>query len=267
MQEVYVNPALVLVACEIRLVDGSLRIDDEMVDTVSAALHGAVPVLKVGQRQNLVVGPTGPSPIGTARILQLTTRDQDLVVELAPDAVIVKSSAYGGWGVFRPLLEQVINAVVDAGGPDSFIRAGLRYIDEIRQPDNGGNGWDRYLHPRLLAAGQLADDQTDLTPTSWQTTTRTTAGSGHQVVIRHGPGTGYAVDPTQLPLREERAPNGDFFLFDIDSYWEAERSIPEFDRTDLLTLLDRLHAPIRDLFESNITDAFRDDVLRREPHQ
>lgn len=46
VQEVYVNPALVLVACEIRLVDGSLRINDEMVDTVSSALHDSVPVLK-----------------------------------------------------------------------------------------------------------------------------------------------------------------------------------------------------------------------------
>jgi hypothetical protein len=39
--------------------------------------------------------------------------------------------------------------------------------------------------------------------------------------------------------------------------------VPEYNTADALKLVDELHSPIDDLFESVITDELRDEVLRR----
>jgi len=76
------------------------------------------------------------------------------------------------------------------------------------------------------------------------------------------PRDGYAVDPGGELKRSAPVP-GAFFLLDIDSYWTPSEGIPEFDVGQLLTTSEDLHAPVRRLFESLITDELREEVLRR----
>jgi uncharacterized protein (TIGR04255 family) len=263
-QEIYPNPPIVLVACEIRVPDGSLRLSDDAVDPVRAALRERLPVLSVGQRQTVAVGPGGPTTIGTERLLEFSNRDQDMVVQLVPDAIVVKTSAYGGWDDFRAVLRDVLVAVNGAGALDSYLRVGLRYIDELRHPDSasGAVDWENIVGDHLLAAAQLANGQPNLTPETWQTTTRFQAGDRHWVVVRHGPGVGTAVSPDEVPLRLAAQREGPFFLFDVDSFWECGVPIPEFNPDSLIERLDALHSPVRSLFEASITERFREEVLR-----
>jgi len=58
-------------------------------------------------------------------------------------------------------------------------------------------------------------------------------------------------------------PRGPYYLIDIDSAWQGEAPVPPLDRW-LLAKLDELHAPIRHLFETAITEELRNEVLRKE---
>jgi uncharacterized protein (TIGR04255 family) len=60
-------------------------------------------------------------------------------------------------------------------------------------------------------------------------------------------------------LHISRSPTGSYFLIDIDSGWNAPvDDLPEFAVGEVLDVLDRLHAPVREVFERMITDKLRD---------
>ena len=57
--------------------------------------------------------------------------------------------------------------------------------------------------------------------------------------------------------------SGPLFKLDIDSFWQAVDEVPEFGVDLILNQADALHEPVRYVFESLITDRFREEVLRR----
>ena len=59
------------------------------------------------------------------------------------------------------------------------------------------------------------------------------------------------------------SPPGPLFKLDIDSFWHAADEVPEFGVDLILNQADALHEPVRYVFESLITDRFREEVLRR----
>ncbi len=62
-------------------------------------------------------------------------------------------------------------------------------------------------------------------------------------------------------VQNRRVPSS---VMDVDSYWQGDDYVDEFSSSTLLELVDTLHRPIRAIFEASITDALRDEVLRRE---
>ena len=58
---------------------------------------------------------------------------------------------------------------------------------------------------------------------------------------------------------------GPFFLLDFDSFWQPTDELPEFHPDELVERCDRLHTPIRRLFEGLITKDLREGVLKRDP--
>lgn len=83
----------------------------------------------------------------------------------------------------------------------------------------------------------------------------------HAVVLRYGPFDGVAVDSTEL-RRVRPVANPSYFLLDIDSYWTPSRGTPEFQLDEVMSKTDVLHSPVRVLFESVITDRYREEILR-----
>jgi uncharacterized protein (TIGR04255 family) len=269
-QEVYPNAPIVLTACEVRLPPSGLPVLDEHITGLRDRLDDVLPVFRTLSNQQVSVGfgPTGPEPpsVTRQRVLQLTDRAQSLVVQVAPDSLVIKTADYQGWEVFRPVIGQVLRAARDVLAPDGYSRVGLRYIDEIRLPAGGGNveDWDGYLNPILLAPDKLRAAAEGLASGGWQVVTRFAADDHHDVVVRYGPGDGHAVKPKEPPLPPRIPAPGPFFLFDIDSFWEGDSEIPEFDPDGLGSLCDRLHQPVRALFDNAVTDRLRDEVLRKE---
>lgn len=269
--EVYLNAPIVLTACEVRLPPSGLQVSDSQIKGLRDRLDDVLPVLRTFDNRQVSVGfgPTGPEPpeVTRQRVLQLSDRAQSLVVHVAADSVVIKTADYQGWAAFRPVIDQVLRAARDVLAPDGYLRVGLRYIDEIRLPAGGGSvgDWEAYLNPILLAPDGLRAAAEGLESGGWQVLTRFAANDQHDVVVRYGPSDGHAVNPKEPPLSTRRRPAGPFFLFDIDSFWETNAGIPEFDPEALGSLCDQLHRPVRTLFESAVTDRLREEVLREEP--
>ena len=55
---------------------------------------------------------------------------------------------------------------------------------------------------------------------------------------------------------------GPFFLLDIDSFWQPSEVSPTLELNSVLGELDELHMPVREMFESLITEKLRKEVLR-----
>ena len=121
--------------------------------------------------------------------------------------------------------------------------------------------WTGWISEDLLSSleiGRLAG----IKPSGWLGFSTFTAPEGVELVLRHGPRDGFAVDPTG-ELRRSPVTPGPFYLLDIDSYWVPDGDIPEFARDEIIGRCDLLHAPIDGLFESLITEQLRREVLRK----
>lgn len=270
-QEVYPNPPVVLTACEVRVPPTGLPVSNDQIQALREQLREVLPILTVQPLQQVTLqvseGRPQPPTFDSARLVLLSNRERTFLVQVAADSVVVKTADYRGWDEFRPILARVIRATRDTFDPDGYVRIGLRYIDEIRLPDGGDDvhEWDGYLADDLLTPSTLSGADQALRTTGWEAVTQFEAGPGHTVIVRYGPKVGYAVNPADQPRRVRLPPAGPYFLFDVDSYWETSGGVPEFNPDELTERCDDLHRPVRSLFDRAITDALRDQVLRKAP--
>ena len=58
-------------------------------------------------------------------------------------------------------------------------------------------------------------------------------------------------------------PGGHFFLLDTDAAWTLppDEGVPEATVEFVRTVADRLHRPVKDLFEARLTERLRSEVL------
>lgn len=189
------------------------------------------------------------------------SRDSTLCVSFREGGIVVETTRYRGWEQMRRLVDEVLHARQEVGDLDGVERVGLRYIDELRVPDQGDINWRRWVDASLMGPTEVGE-KLGLESMQWQGINIFTPGPERTLVLRYGPRDGYAVDPGGELKRSAPVP-GAFFLLDIDSYWTPSEGIPEFDVGQLLTTSEDLHAPVRRLFESLITDELREEVLRR----
>ena len=162
-REVYKNAPLALVACEVRypLAD---CLDDDL-RRLKAVLRDLLPIAKSETVQQIeLVGGAQPD-IKVSKVTRLLTRDRTSSVTVWPDKVIMETTKYPGYDMFRELIDRVVAGVVGTIAPAGVERIGLRYIDEIRPPDEpAGREWSNWVAPELIGpaaipvTGATADD-------------------------------------------------------------------------------------------------------------
>jgi uncharacterized protein (TIGR04255 family) len=130
---------------------------------------------------------------------------------------------------------------------------------DLRRPKLSGIA--PWVHSSLLGPAPLGQEL-GLAAVEWQAIMGFTPHPEREVVLRYGPREGFAVSPGG-GLKRSTPPPGPFFMVDIDSFWTPGEGTPEFDVKMLLDTCDELHAPVRGLFESLITDRLREEVLCR----
>lgn len=205
-----------------------------------------------------VVGPAGsaaqPQPPQAAELV-LVDRERTRSVTVGATALSVQSVIYEGAEAFERAITMALEAVADAG-ISTAQRVGLRFVDEIRAAGiERASDWLQYVSADLVSplrfAGEYSVEQA-------QGVLALRASNDIHVVMRFGPGTGYAVNPDgRLRLPPPAHPH--FFLLDIDTFWaDPADGMHAFDVDAVLALYRQLDDPAHVLFERAITDRARD---------
>jgi uncharacterized protein (TIGR04255 family) len=258
--EVYPNAPVVLVALEVRHPTA-----DPLTPTESRAikklLSDQLPIERPGQQMNVQIMPGAASPATTTteHFPRYINRETTLSVSIRKEAITIEASRYPGWEEFRALALSALDARMEIAPIAGVERVGIRYVDEIRIPDNGEVDWADWIHLSLLGPNSSI---IDLPINQWQGVGIYGSQPGNMLVLRYGPREGFAVDPSSDLRRVKPTDGGPFFLMDVDSFWTPDGAIPEYDRDLLLATCNDLHMPVRALFEGLITDRLRDEVLR-----
>jgi uncharacterized protein (TIGR04255 family) len=260
--EIYPNAPVVLVAFEIRHPTAP-SLSPAQLRKIKQRLGTTAPILRSGKITNIegVIGAADEPTVRVEEFPRLISRDSTLSVSFREGSIVIETTRYRGWERFRKLIEDVLNVRLEVGDLDGVERVGVRYIDELRVPDQTDSSWQQWVDASLLGPTQVGE-KLGLQPTQWQGITIFTSGTDRTVALRYGPREGYAVDPGGELKRPAPAP-GPFFLLDIDSFWMPRDEVPEFDVEELMPIAEELHSPVRKLFEGLITDELREDVLRR----
>lgn len=260
-REVYPNAPVVLVALEVRHpTAGPLTHAHRL--KIKQRLAEQLPILRSGQMATVqtTVGATMAPEVRTEEFPKYFSRDNTIAVSVRTEAIIIETTSYVRWEDLRELTSKVLTARQEVDGIDGVERVGLRYIDEIRVPDDPGKDWALWVNSALLGPAPVGESL-GLRAVQWHGITVFESGPDREVALRYGPREGYAVDPGGDLKRPAPAP-GAFFLMDIDSFWTPSDGVPEFNIERLLMVCDELHAPVRSLFERLITDRLRKEVLR-----
>jgi uncharacterized protein (TIGR04255 family) len=276
-REVYPNAPLVLVAAEVRHPPATDPLTRAQLTALKRALSAHLPLSRPAVRTNVTAVAGAQTQVTHSTAPRFTSRDRTTSVTYLPEAIVVETTNYKQFERLLELITLTVDARLDAGPLDGLERVGLRYIDEIRVPEltDESSAWAQWVHASLLGPTSVST-KLGLQAAHWQGLTVFTgdqgavdgtlampgAGDGDTLVLRYGPGDGYALDPGGELKRRSVPPPGPFFLLDIDSFWTPAGEVPPADRDEILAHSTRLHAPVRTLFESLITGRLRKEVLR-----
>lgn len=258
-REIYPNAPLKLVVFELRF--PPLADFDEAQASLARAVNTRFPIPGPAPQLTTVgIGPSGPTVHQSAGGVRRLDRRKRLSVVLTPETLVVETSAYGRFEVYAEVAGEVLAALASAADVVAVLRIGLRYIDEIDPRDLPQPvRWTEYIEAPLL--GPL--EHFGSVPRELQVASVFRITEEETLILRYGVVGQPVVDPNG-PLVIDRPAEGERFLIDIDSSWEAPRdNLPEFDADTVLSRLIALHAPIREYFERTITDKLRDDLLRK----
>lgn len=197
-----------------------------------------------------------PGPARTRQVHRFSSRDKRTSVAFSADSFSVETTAYSGWDTMRLVLEQAAAARFDVAPVVGIDRIGLRYIDEIRIPGESEPDWSLWVDASLAAprpCGLRPQQQQSVVQYATQT-------PGDTLTLRYGAvnGPSVIVSPTR-PAH----PFGHFFLLDTDAAWTLppDEDVPEATVELVRTVAERLHRPVKDMFEALLTEKLRSEVL------
>lgn len=255
--EIYPNAPVALVILEVKH-PAAATLDAGSMAAIKAELSDTVPIQR-SENGVEVNFQNGEHNVTTFQ--KLVSRDLHTCVTFGPESFVVETTLYKGWASFKALAERVLAARQEVAPVDGVERIGLRYIDEIRVPDASGD-WSRWVNSSLL--GPLSEiTALGGEPQAHQGMAQFGAGASKDTfVVRYGAGNGQAVVSAPNLSRPGPRIEGPFFLIDIDGSWIPQESgIPELVPEDAMAIVDRLHGPIKGIFESLITNDLRVEVL------
>lgn len=233
--------------------------------------HVPLPKSETATNVAIQVGPEGPTPMGPARsrvVHRFLSRDRRTSVSFDASALSIETTAYVGWDRFREIVDAAVAAGQMVAPVVGVERVGLRYIDEIRIPAMSGQpDWEPWVASGLLAP-RVDDAGVELHAIQQQAVVQYgTSRPADTLTLRYGALNGPPiVTSSGSVLRPNQPEPGSFFLLDTDAAWTLpeDDAMPEVDATLVLEIADRLHGPVKALFEALITDRLRKEVLNAE---
>lgn len=197
-----------------------------------------------------------PFPQAGGQQIRMTNRHRTTSVVVGATVARIEQAAHVRFEDLRELIAKVLDAIGAAARLQGLQRASLRYINEIQHPDGTSpTGWSHLLHPAL--AGPI--DLLEATAEKTEGATLFRLDPQHLVRVVYGTeATGFVVNPNG-PLRIQPRTLGPFFRLDTESTWTAPpEEVPVLVADEVVAIADRLHGPIRLLFEAALNPDLRE---------
>lgn len=259
-EEIYPNAPLWLVAFELRFPLAMKLASRATLTGFQEALEDELPSVELGLESAVSFDPKqGFQELPSRPLFKLYSRNRRTAVTLAHTSLVVETSQYVRYALFRALVQRALHALEGAGRVPGIARVGLRYVNEVRAPGVLAAGdWHGWIDSHLMGPTKFCK----LPVAEYQTRLQFELGEGHGLQMNAGTLHGEFVSSTgelRVPPR-----TGPFFLIDIDSYNSFE-DLEDFDVATAMDMCDRLRQPVRKVFEGAITARLRDEVLRVLP--
>lgn len=228
--------------------------------TVYERLRASFPVAENAQSVEVTLSAVGSSAAQTPE-LRMLNMERTRSVTVSATSLTVQTSAFHGSDEFAASVMEALQAL-QGSRVATRKRVGLRYVDEVRVPGVAKpDEWEPYIDERLLGGVNFGAAQYEIEVA--QGLLGVMVAPDRHVMLRYGPSNGFAVDPNG-PHRLPPTPPGQFFLLDLDSFWQPADGRPQrFDPEEVLETFSLLDDPSHELFEAAITEQLRDEVLRR----
>lgn len=252
-REVFANAPLAYVACEVRFPLAPSLTGEESLKSFATAFADTLPIPEIA---TFLPSPEMDVGDGPERQLRFLDKARTVSVAVTRRSVSVEATHYDGWGSFKPSVLQAIAATTGITRIVGVERIGLRYINEIRVPDQvaDASGWKGWIDDGIVSH---LEPITGYTAESSQTIIDL-RGEGGRMVARYAALSGSGVVSDQPLRRRTPATVGPFFVIDTDSYRETSGEAMLECTTDALDpVLDELHEPVGELFQRTITDRSR----------
>ncbi len=236
---------------------------------LKAALLKVLPLSERGVINSVEFAVSGTqssgSQVRSEPVVRFTTRDKRLGVTFNPNSITIETTKYDTWGDLLQLAHTVLSARMDIAPVDGVERIGLRYIDEVRVPDQTPD-WSTWVNSKL-APPILDESGQNLRVQQQQATIQyATDVPNVLVTLRYGAVVAATSVGATVLARPDAHPVGPFFLIDSDAGWTPGpgEEIPALDPSEVLGKADVMHRFVKQLFEASLTDRLRTEVLDAE---
>ncbi|UPL10342.1 TIGR04255 family protein [Microbacterium sufflavum] len=215
---------------------------------------------------SMEIGPAGVRQVnsGEEELVKFLTRSRRTSATFTSTSTIIETTDYKGWSDFKNVVGLALTARQDIAPMDGLVRLGIRIIDEIRVPVDTRDGWSDWLAPALLAPSVQSAGRKLVLKQQQSVVQYAGLDHGETVTVRYGAMDGPPAVTSAPNLVRPNVPNpGPFFLIDTDAAWEITdgEEMPPLNPADVVHLSDKLHAPMKEIFESFITDRLREEVF------
>lgn len=261
-REVFPNAPLEFVACEIRVPTAPKLVREDTFESLTDELTDVLPLPSEEQVQTVTVVAGRDGGVETERRYRFLNRERTASAVVARNAITVETTDYQEFSDFRSLVLTVADAVAATTNIVGIERVGLRYIDEVRVPDEitAASDWRGWISDDALAVLNLAEGYE---PDGFQTLVRLAGEDSTGVVLRYAAMVGDGVVGDGPLRRRAPASTGPFFVIDTDSYRTTEGpDMEDFERDSIADILDLIHRPVGTLFHRAITDRLREEFRR-----
>ncbi len=231
-------------------------------EALTDALRDDLPIPEEEQIQTFPVIGGKDGGVEAERRFRFLSRERTASAVVARNAITVETTDYQEFGDFRALVLTVADAVAAATNIVGIERIGLRYIDEVRVPDeiHDASDWQGWISDDVVGVLGVTDGYTR---DGLQTVVRIAGEDSTGVVLRYAAMVGDGVVGDGPLHRRAPAVSGPFFVIDTDSFRTSTGpAMEDFTHERIAAVLDVIHEPVGTLFHRAITDRLREEFRR-----